>query len=146
MVTGHELMDPNTTATAALNISLHLLACDSTLHAWRAGHTDAVLHHDDILIAQPLGYVCGRAHGYVYGSWEDGVLDLAEPEQRAARLTATISMLRNSILPWFAETADPETLVTTAPASTISTSASTISTSASSIIEWLASLNQRNLI
>jgi hypothetical protein len=82
-----------------LKISLHLLVCDGALHAWRAEHLDIALHADDILIAHPLGYVAGRAHGRVYGSWEDGVLDLAEPTQRAARVTATTGMLRNSILP-----------------------------------------------
>lgn len=122
-----------------MTFDLYLMIADEALQAWRIAHPDDVVHGDDVLIAQPLGYVAGRAHGRVYGSWEDGVIDLAEPTRRAVRVAAATAMVRNSILPWFAETAEPDTLVTKAPPVTIWMSAVRI-------IEWLASLERRDLI
>ncbi|MET8307856.1 hypothetical protein [Micromonospora sp. NPDC005173] len=88
-----------------LLISLQLVVRDHALLRWRQAHPAVVLRDIDWLVGHPLGYVAGRANGYVYGSYEDGIMDLLDPDGRPAKLAAVGDMIQNSVLPWLAETA-----------------------------------------
>ncbi|MGR6321311.1 hypothetical protein Q2K19_19205 [Micromonospora soli] len=121
-----------------LLISLQLVVRDHGLLRWRQAHPAVVLRDTDWLVGHPLGYVAGRANGYVYGSYEDGVIDLLEPDNRPHKLSAVSETVQNSVLPWLEETAQPDFMVA-APSITLGVGGS-------SIIEWLASCGRSDLI
>jgi len=121
-----------------ISVGLHVVVRDGELRSWRQAHPDLVLCDSDWLVGQPLGYVSGRANGYFYGSYEDGVVDLLDPAARLRTLSALVALVRSSVLPWFGETADPAQMLR-APAVTLQAGSS-------SIVEWLASRDRRDLI
>lgn len=111
---------------------------DNGLLRWRQAHPAVVLRETDWLVGHPLGYVAGRANGYVYGSYEDGVVDLLDPVGRPGKLAAVSETVHNSVLPWLEETAQPDLMVA-APSITLRVGGS-------SIIEWLASRGRTDLL
>ncbi|MDH6465639.1 hypothetical protein M2302_005841 [Micromonospora sp. A200] len=121
-----------------LLISLQLVVRDRGLLRWRQAHPAVVLRDSDWLVGHPLGYVAGRANGYVYGSYEDGIIDLLDPIDRPGTLAAVGETVQRSVLPWLEETAQPDLMVA-APAITLRVGGS-------SIIEWLASRARADLI
>ncbi|MGV9809484.1 hypothetical protein [Micromonospora chersina] len=122
-----------------LLISLQLVVRERGLLRWRRAHPTVVLRDiDDWLVGHPLGYVAGRANGYVYGSYEDGVIDLLDGVDRPGNLAAVGETVQNSVLPWLEETAQPDLMVA---APTI-----TLRAGGSSIIEWFASCGRADLI
>nr|BFE56419.1 hypothetical protein GCM10020063_009450 [Dactylosporangium thailandense] len=92
----------------------------------------------DLVCAHLLGYASGRANGYVYGDASDGDIDLAEPVERAGRLQRFVAMVREGVLPWFAEASDPDTIV--------GSRAGVCTNNPVALLEWLASRGRPDLI
>jgi hypothetical protein len=121
-----------------LLVSLQVVVRDRALLRWRRAHPEVALGGTDWLVGHPLGYVAGRANGYVYGCYEDGVFDLLDPAGRPATVAAVSAVIRHSVLPWLEETARPDLMVA-APSITLELGGS-------SITEWLASQRRTDLI
>ncbi len=121
-----------------VKVSTILNVRDSTLSTWRTAHPDLVVNDGDFVCGHLLGYASGRANGYFYGSPEDGEIDLTDPLDREAQLQTFLAMLRNSVLPWYAEASEPELIVTSR--------AGDCTNDPVSIVEWLACRNRSDLI
>ena len=121
-----------------VKVSTILNVRDSRLSIWRRAHPDLVVNDGDFVCGHLLGYASGRANGYFYGSPEDGDIDLTDPLDREAQLQTFVAMLRNSVLPWYAEASEPELIVTSR--------AGDCTNDPVSIVEWLASRSRSDLI
>ncbi|MCW6005244.1 hypothetical protein K1W54_11715 [Micromonospora sp. CPCC 205371] len=92
----------------------------------------------DLVCAHLLGYAAGRANGYLYGDAADGDLHLTDPASRERTMTALVAIVREGVLPWFAEASDPDTIVTSRAADYTSDPVA--------IAEWLASRERLDLV
>jgi hypothetical protein len=113
---------------------------DPALRQWRMDHPHlvAAATDRDLIYGHLLGYAAGRANGYPYGDAADGDLDLTEPANRKRTPTAFVAIVREGVLPWFAEASDPDTIVTSRAADYTSEPVA--------IVEWLASRNRLDLV
>lgn len=112
---------------------------DPALKAWRNANADRVRQPiDDFVCGHLLGYASGRANGFLYGSAEDGDIDLTDAAQRERRLEKFTGMLREAVLPWFDEASDPELIVTSRAADCTNNPVA--------LLEWLASRDRLDLI
>nr|BFE61046.1 hypothetical protein GCM10020063_055720 [Dactylosporangium thailandense] len=105
----------------------YLAARDPALRAWRGGG-------DDRYCAIAMGYASGRANGYIYGSFHDGVFEWLDPAARADCLMK----IREGVLPWFAEASDPETIA--------GSFAGDSTVNPDGVVEWLASRGRPDLV
>jgi hypothetical protein len=121
-----------------IEVSMQVLVRDRDLEDWRRANPAAALRNDDWLVGHPLGYVAGRANGYVYGDYSDGVVSLLDPDARMASVAAVVAKIREGVLPWFADTAMPESM---AHAPNV-----TLKLAGTSVLEWFASRNRADLI
>ena len=121
-------------------ISTYVGVHDPALQRWRLAHPQLVggAGDYDLVCAHPLGYASGRANGYVYGDVPDGDIDLAELAERVARLQRFVTMVRESVLPWFAEASDPDSIVGSRTGDCTSNPVA--------LLEWLAFHGRRDLV
>ena len=111
---------------------------EAALRDWRRAHRASALSDDDLICAHLLGYASGRSGGYLYGSAEDGDIDLTEPATRKRRIEAFTAMFREAVLPWFDEASNPELIV--------ASRAGDCTNSPTALVEWLASRSRPELI
>jgi len=123
-----------------IRISTYVGVGDPALRRWRLAHPHLVggpADHD-LVCAHLLGYASGRANGYVYGDALDGDIDLTDPAQRARHLDRFVAMVREGVLPWFAEASDPDSIV--------SSRAGDFTNNSVAILEWLAYQGRIDLV
>ncbi|MGI5238697.1 hypothetical protein [Dactylosporangium sp. CA-139066] len=96
-----------------ISISTYVGVTDAALRRWRLAHPHLVAGpaEHDFVCGHLLGYASGRANGYVYGDALDGNIDLTEPAERVDHLKRFVAMVREGVLPWFAEASDLKTVV-----------------------------------
>jgi hypothetical protein len=121
-----------------LKIGTMLNVRDPALPRWRRRHPELVHSNDDYVCGHLLGYASGRANGFVYGEPADGDVDLTDPATREDRLRRFVAMFRNSVVPWFAEASEPESIV--------ASRAGEYTNRPVSVVEWLASRGRPDLI
>jgi len=125
-------------AGGSITVSAMLNVRDPLLARWRRAHSDSVVGSGDWVCGHLLGYASGRANGYVYGDATDGVLDLSAPDGRGDQLVGWVAMVREAVLPWFAEASDPDLA--------IRSRAGECTNSPASLVEWLASRGHLDLV
>ncbi|MBU2669178.1 hypothetical protein KOI35_37265 [Actinoplanes bogorensis] len=125
-------------AGQSILVSTMLNIREPALRRWRRAHPGRTrVEAGDSVCGHPLGYASGRSGGYLYGSYEDGQIDLTDPATREAKLDAFAAMMREAVLPWFDEASDPDRIVTSRAADY---------TDPSLVIEWLASRDRPDLV
>ncbi|MGC4891219.1 hypothetical protein [Micromonospora sp. DT227] len=115
-----------------ISISTHVAVRDLAVRTWRLAHPQVVAEpvDRDFVCGHLLGYASGRANGYVYGDAQDGDLDLTDPAQRVGHLGRFVAMVREGVLPWFAEASEPDSIV--------SSRAGDYTVDPVAVLEWLA--------
>jgi hypothetical protein len=113
---------------------------DPALRRWRLMHPHLVAPpgHHDFVCGHLLGYASGRANGYLYGDAEDGDIDLTEPAERPSHLQRFVAMVREGVLPWFAEASDPDSIV--------DSRAGDYTNNPVALMEWLAYRDRVDLV
>ena len=91
-------------------VSTQVVVWDRDLRGWRRANPGIALRQNDWLVGHPLGYVAHRRNGYVYGDYRDGVMSLLDPDVRVAAVMAVGAVIHDAVLPWFADTAAPESM------------------------------------
>ncbi|WP_422742697.1 hypothetical protein ACN27B_30125 [Micromonospora sp. WMMD754] len=96
-----------------ISVSTYVAVRDPVVRTWRLAHPHVVAEpaDRDLVCGHLLGYASGRANGYVYGDAQDGDIDLTDPAQRVGHLHRFMAMMREGVLPWFAEASDPDSIV-----------------------------------
>jgi len=82
--------------------------------------------------------VYGPIAGYFHGGIQAGTIDLSHRSARQRCLRAWVSKVRKVVLPWFAQTGDPDLIVTSRAAE--------MTANPAAIVEWLASRKRTDLV
>ncbi|MET7397519.1 hypothetical protein ABZS66_28935 [Dactylosporangium sp. NPDC005572] len=125
-------------ATGTITAQTLLNLREPALAMWRRTNRDRCVTSGDMICAHFLGYVSGRANGYVYGDFDDGELDLTDPAARIRHLDEFVAMFRIAVLPWFAEASDPDVAVSAPVADRTNVPAA--------LAEWFASRGRPDLV
>ncbi|MHA4950688.1 hypothetical protein ACX27O_25500 [Micromonospora sp. SD19] len=127
-------------AGGLISISTHVVVRDPGVRPWRLAHPHLVAEpaDHDFVCGHLLGYASGRANGYLYGDAQDGDIDLTAPTQRVERLERLVAMVREAVLPWFAEASDPDSIV--------SSRAGDYTNNPPAVLEWLAYHGRPDLV
>jgi hypothetical protein len=121
-----------------IEVRMQVVVWDRDLRDWRRANPGIALRQNEWLVGHPLGYVAHRRNGYVYGDYSDGVVSFLDPDVRAATIVAVGAVIRDAVLPWFVDTAAPESMALAPEV--------TLGLAGSSVLEWLASRDRVDLI